>query len=241
MLPDLETVVQARQAAYDRGDVEEFYRQRARENRLRAQGNGGARLHLSHASEEPGVVPPSTELVEQLTMKGLSEDAAKVLAEKALSSKERKAIPKGDFAVPSKAPESGSYPIHDLAHARNALARSSGKPEESSVKAKVYAKYPQLKKGKSVKEAQLDPDRQLGLNPLLVLRDAVAELDEGQTLALTTGVTVEHKPAEGDGDPIFVVESESVPGDTGHILQASTPELAARHAYPIHKRRRGRR
>ena len=70
-----------------------------------------------------------------------------------LTAAKRKNIPKSETAVPSKAKAksgggavSGSYPIHDLAHARNALARSSGKPVEGQVKRKVYAKYPQLRK-----------------------------------------------------------------------------------------------
>ena len=68
-----------------------------------------------------------------------------------LTAAARKKISPKNEAVPSKDSKSGgavsgSYPIPDLAHARNALARSSGKPVEAQVKAKVYAKYPQLKK-----------------------------------------------------------------------------------------------
>lgn len=63
-----------------------------------------------------------------------------------LTAAARKRIPKKNFAVPSKAPASGSYPIEDIAHARNALARSSGKPVAAQVRAKVYAKYPGLAK-----------------------------------------------------------------------------------------------
>jgi len=60
----------------------------------------------------------------------------------------RKRIKKSNFAIPGKAPESGSYPIHDVAHARNALARVAqhGTPsEQAQVKRKVYAKYPSLR------------------------------------------------------------------------------------------------
>lgn len=70
-----------------------------------------------------------------------------------LSAAQRKKLPKSDFARPQKAGSSsgkaasGSYPIPDLSHARNALARSAGKPEAGSVRKKVLAKYPQLKKG----------------------------------------------------------------------------------------------
>lgn len=63
-----------------------------------------------------------------------------------LDTKQRKSLDKSQFAIPEKAPGSGSYPIPDLAHARDALSRSSGKPEEGRVKAAVYKKFPQLKK-----------------------------------------------------------------------------------------------
>jgi hypothetical protein len=74
-----------------------------------------------------------------------------------LTAADRKRIPKSQMAVPSKGKSasrggavSGSYPIPDKAHARNALARSSGKPVAAQVRAKVNAKYPGLaKKGKS--------------------------------------------------------------------------------------------
>jgi hypothetical protein len=51
-----------------------------------------------------------------------------------------KNIPPKDFAGPK-----GTFPINNLEHARNALARAhySGNPE--AIRAKVYAKYPELK------------------------------------------------------------------------------------------------
>lgn len=63
-----------------------------------------------------------------------------------LSTADRKAIPKSDFAVPSKAPGPGSYPIEDRSHAANALARSSGKPVQGQVAAAVHRKYPGMGK-----------------------------------------------------------------------------------------------
>lgn len=65
-----------------------------------------------------------------------------------LTAAARKQIPKGDFAVPSKAPKSGSYPIEDRSHAANALARSSGKPVAAKVRAAVKRKYPDMGKPK---------------------------------------------------------------------------------------------
>ena len=61
--------------------------------------------------------------------------------------KEKKALPKSAFAL-KKGRYDGAYPIPDLAHARNALARVSahGTPaEKAAVRRKVYAKYPELK------------------------------------------------------------------------------------------------
>ena len=39
-----------------------------------------------------------------------------------------------------------SFPIHDIAHARNALSRAHFAPNPEALKAKVYRMYPQLKK-----------------------------------------------------------------------------------------------
>jgi len=72
-----------------------------------------------------------------------------------LSAEQRQGLPKKDFALPGKGdgPKgagSGSYPIPDESHARNALARSSGKPVEATVKAKVEKKFPGITVSDSV-------------------------------------------------------------------------------------------
>jgi hypothetical protein len=64
------------------------------------------------------------------------------LVEKALSAAARKKLAPASFVFPKER----KYPIHDIAHAKNALARSSGKPEQKKVQAMVYKKYPSLKK-----------------------------------------------------------------------------------------------
>jgi hypothetical protein len=58
-----------------------------------------------------------------------------------LNAAKRKQLPKSDFV------EKGArkYPIPDASHARDALARSSGKPEHSSVVAAVKRKFPNMK------------------------------------------------------------------------------------------------
>ena len=45
-------------------------------------------------------------------------------------------------------PEARRYPIEDAAHARDALARSSGKPEHAAVASAVRRKYPKIKVAK---------------------------------------------------------------------------------------------
>ena len=63
----------------------------------------------------------------------------------ALTTAGRKHIKTSNFAIP----ERRAYPIQDIAHARNALARVSanGTPaEKARVKRAVYRKYPRLKK-----------------------------------------------------------------------------------------------
>lgn len=64
-----------------------------------------------------------------------------------LSYRARQRLPDSAFAIP----EERKYPIHDMTHARNALARVSafGTPDEKErVRRAVYARYPELKGGK---------------------------------------------------------------------------------------------
>lgn len=57
-----------------------------------------------------------------------------------LTATQRNTLGSNQFAIPSKR----AYPIHDLSHARDALARASGKPVEKQVHAAVSKKWPQL-------------------------------------------------------------------------------------------------
>lgn len=59
-----------------------------------------------------------------------------------LTSRQRKNMPRSEFALPG-----GRYPINDPSHARNALARVSGNgssEEKAEVRAKVHSKYPEI-------------------------------------------------------------------------------------------------
>ena len=60
-----------------------------------------------------------------------------------LTMAERRALPKSDFAVPSKAPGPGSYPIPDAGHAKAAGGRATqfGTPAvKAAVKKKIKSK-----------------------------------------------------------------------------------------------------
>lgn len=62
-----------------------------------------------------------------------------------LKARGRKRVKRSNFALPKQR----KYPIHDKAHARNALARVSqhGSPSQKRrVRAAVYRKYPSLRK-----------------------------------------------------------------------------------------------
>lgn len=59
-----------------------------------------------------------------------------------------------DFAGSSGGASKYSFPIHDLAHARNALARAHFAPDPAALKARVYRKYPELKKRKEAREGK---------------------------------------------------------------------------------------
>ena len=61
-----------------------------------------------------------------------------------LTAAARKRLPKSSFV------EKGArkYPIPDAAHARDALARSSGKPEHAAVVAAIKRKFPNIKLSK---------------------------------------------------------------------------------------------
>lgn len=73
-----------------------------------------------------------------------------------LTAKQRKRMPKKEFALPSKKEGGkGGYPINDPAHARNALARVSqhGTPaEKAEVRRKVHKKYPSIGRSNSDSE-----------------------------------------------------------------------------------------
>ena len=72
-------------------------------------------------------------------------DLHKYLSENKLSYADRKKLPDSAFALPKER----KYPIENISHARNALARvaQNGTPEEiAKVKRAVHSKYPEIDK-----------------------------------------------------------------------------------------------
>ena len=78
-----------------------------------------------------------------------------------LDAEERDHLPDSDFAVAGR-----RYPIHDENHARDALARSSGKPEHAEVVAAVKKRYPDMKIDKEKVAASADMPGGYGTIPL---------------------------------------------------------------------------
>lgn len=59
-----------------------------------------------------------------------------------------------DFAGSSGGSSKYSFPIPDLAHAKNALSRAHFAPDPAGIRAKVYRKFPELKKRKEEREGK---------------------------------------------------------------------------------------
>lgn len=59
-----------------------------------------------------------------------------------LTMAQRRRLPKSAFAVPSKAPGPGSYPIPDAAHKRAAAGLAAMHHASGKVKAAIKAKHP---------------------------------------------------------------------------------------------------
>jgi hypothetical protein len=59
-----------------------------------------------------------------------------------------------EFAGAAGGANKYSFPINDIAHARNALARAHFAPNPEALKEKVYRMYPELKKNKEKREGR---------------------------------------------------------------------------------------
>lgn len=73
-----------------------------------------------------------------------------------------KTVKPSEFAGASGGASKVSFPINTLARARNALARAHFAPDPAGIKAKVYAKYPELKKHKEEREGKKEKTKGSG-------------------------------------------------------------------------------
>ena len=122
----------------------------------------------------------------------------KRILEKKLTYRERKSLPNSAFVFP----KDRKYPIHDIAHGRNALARVSahGTPAEiAKVRQAVYSKYPELAKRKAEKLplAASAPNKESRMTERYELRKWIWEhIDIGEERGEGQGVG---GPIQGDG------------------------------------------
>lgn len=83
---------------------------------------------------------PSQEEAESPKEQQLERELGVEKQARVLTARSRNNLPGEDFVFPGDR----RYPIHDAAHARNALARSAGKPEAAKVRAAVHRKFPDI-------------------------------------------------------------------------------------------------
>jgi hypothetical protein len=119
--------------------------------RLKSMIKGTGRvkaLSLSDDASCPYVDSATASLLDQVDDAALEALAANPINFAALTSKRRKSLPASAFVFP----KDRRFPIHDRAHAVNALARSAGTKDERAVKLAVCRRYPDLPACKQKKE-----------------------------------------------------------------------------------------
>jgi len=143
------------------------------------------------------------------------EVCAPLIAKGKLKAAQRKALPKSSFAIPEKAPGSGSYPLPDEAHARSALSRVAqhGTPDEQKrVKAAVRRKFPNIDQedeGDAEKSPGV-PDASLQIPDPESLPHTTDTGTSGQRIAPMTAGTITRSPEEqGGGQSTYVIPIEA--------------------------------
>jgi hypothetical protein len=105
------------------------------------KGTGRVRaLSLSEDSSCPLVDADIATLLEKVDDEALRAFEAEPISFAVLTAKRRKTLPAKSFVFSGQR----RYPIHDRAHAANALARSKGTADERAVKLAVCRKFPDL-------------------------------------------------------------------------------------------------
>ena len=136
------------------------------------------------ASEERVSEAAGDEIERLLDMQATGDEDALMLLE-TLTSKKRNSLPSSAFVFPADR----RYPIHNASHARNALARSSGKSEEAAVKRAVYKRYPGLKPGSDNDADDADSrQHEMPTEALIKLLDLPQDADEATLLDAVEGL-----------------------------------------------------
>lgn len=94
-------------------------------------------IAMDHLKEDPKYYEKLEKMEKSAFWQGFSKQARE------LTTKARNQLPAGDFVFPKER----RYPIHDRAHARNALARvaQNGSPaEQKAVRSAVRSKFPDI-------------------------------------------------------------------------------------------------
>lgn len=118
-------------------------------------------------------LPETDEHAERLASDAIG--SLRKLAEAKLTTKQRKKLPKRDFAEPEK----DAYPIEDKAHARDALSRVSTNgtaAERAEVRDAVADKYPQIKQTKGKNKKRRSREAAAPARGVQQVSDTTAEL-----------------------------------------------------------------
>lgn len=176
---------------------------------------GGALTNRPFLSRMPAVTLASEETIQTALDELNGENDLRLLD--VLTTKQRGNLDSTDFAIP----EDRAYPIHDLSHARNALARvaQNGTPaEQAKVKAAVGKRYPQLKKMAADSRAAMPVEITA---ETLKLLDLPEDADEAKLLETLTALKQTAKDAKKaakqlDKEPQKTLEQQAK--DAGLVL-----------------------
>jgi len=133
--------------------------------------------------------------------------AGEIVALDTLSTEARNNLNDSDFALPGR-----RYPIHDVSHARNALARvaaNGNSDEQAKVRAAVYRKYPALRPGKQM-DASDSRGQMLTKDDIQRLAGLAGITDEGEITKL-----VDLGTGDNAAEPAKVLEA----------IEAAKPEV----------------
>ena len=122
------------------------------------------------------------------------------VAKARLSSKQRKQLPTGSFAIP----ERRAYPIHDESHARNALSRVAqhgSAAEQKRVRGAVCRRYPKI--CSDMKKAALEPATEPEVERVLALFREETPMEDGLLKRMARKLGIPDEEIEKSGPPAF--------------------------------------